>query len=59
MSLIELIIDLMLSDDDCVAKQSEYLQEIYAKSTNKTELDEAFVCLWVSRRKPQKFTVNF
>ena len=45
MSLIELIIDLMLSDDDCVAKQSEYLQEIYAKSTNKTELDEAFVCL--------------
>ena len=45
MSLIEFIIDLMLADDDCVAKQSEYLQEIYAKSTNKRELDEAFVCL--------------
>ncbi len=45
MSLIELIIGLMLEDDDCAVKQSEYLQEIYAKSTNKAELDEAFICL--------------
>jgi len=45
MSLIELIIDLMLADDDCVGKQSEYLQELYAKSINKTELDKALVCL--------------
>ncbi|KTC94889.1 hypothetical protein [Legionella feeleii] len=45
MTLIEKIIEAILSDDASTAKQSEILIRIYENSSNQALIDDCFICL--------------
>ena len=45
MNLITLISEEILSDTDCAEQQSQYLEDLYLESENKTEIDKCFICL--------------
>ena len=45
MNAIELITKRIMEDTDCKEKQSQYLEDIYCNSNNKSEIDECFICL--------------
>ena len=43
MNAIELITKRIMEDTDCKEKQSQYLEDIYCNSNNKSEIDELIV----------------
>ncbi|HBD7283576.1 TPA: hypothetical protein KKX27_002587 [Legionella pneumophila] len=45
MNAIEIITKEIMEDTDCKEKQSQYLEDIYCNSNNKSEIDECFICL--------------